>query len=84
MAKNNLPTTSLTDKWGGAFCPNCSSHFAAFPDDQPANAVIRVGTLDKECIARLGKPRLEIFVTRRIDWCSPIEGARQCDEFPQN
>jgi len=81
--ENKNKNLDISQQYGGAFCPSCGTQFAAFPDEPADTAVIRIGTLDPEDLARLERPTWEIFCKRKVGWQpAGVEGAGQYEEWP--
>jgi hypothetical protein len=61
------------------YCPRCGSPMTTESDATPDILFVKAGSIDSN---EWYHPDLEMFVTRRRPWVSPVAGAAQFDGNP--
>lgn len=61
------------------YCPKCGSPLTTEPDIAPTIFFLKTGGLDQTDWLH---PNIELFVTRRLAWVSPVPGATQYEGNP--
>ncbi|GFF91527.1 hypothetical protein IFM53868_06536 [Aspergillus udagawae] len=84
-ASGPLKTFSKTLDHGNdivnTFCSDCGTTLFREGQAMPGTRFLKAGILDDPTCLNAFKPQGEIFVSRRVDWLSPVPGASQKQEL---